>query len=97
LETERRKADNTIRRKIADLQLFEAFLQSARVPASGLFREAVALGLDNPTFEDRRQWLKLLQVVVTVTNQKAVISCRISDKPFTFNLYEFRALKSLRM
>ena len=28
-----RKADNTIRRKIADLALFETFLQSAGVPA----------------------------------------------------------------
>jgi integrase len=32
-----RKADNTIRRKIADLALFETFLQSAGVPAVGLY------------------------------------------------------------
>jgi integrase len=32
-----RKADNTIRRKIADLALFEKFLQSAGVPAIGLY------------------------------------------------------------
>jgi integrase len=32
-----RKANNTIRRKIADLALFEAFLQSAGVPAIGLY------------------------------------------------------------
>jgi integrase len=32
-----RKATNTIRRKIADLALFEAFLQSAGVPALGLY------------------------------------------------------------
>jgi integrase len=32
-----RKADNTIRRKIADLALFESFLQSAGVPAVGLY------------------------------------------------------------
>lgn len=32
-----RKADNTIRRKIADLALFEMFLQSAGVPAIGLY------------------------------------------------------------
>ena len=34
-----RKADNTIRRKKADLALFEAFLQSASVPAAGLFED----------------------------------------------------------
>ncbi len=32
-----RKAGNTIRRKIADLALFETFLRSAGVPASGLY------------------------------------------------------------
>jgi integrase len=32
-----RKADNTIRRKITDLALFEAYLNSAGVPAAGLF------------------------------------------------------------
>src|SRR5688572_29067344 len=32
-----RKADNTIRRKMADLALFETFLRSAAVPAHGLY------------------------------------------------------------
>src|SRR5688572_30725707 len=32
-----RKANNTIRRKIADLALFETFLQSAGVPATNLY------------------------------------------------------------
>src|SRR5688572_3584346 len=32
-----RKADNTIRRKVADLALFETFLRSAGVPAIGLY------------------------------------------------------------
>lgn len=32
-----RKADNTIRRKIADLALFEQYLNSAGVPAAGLY------------------------------------------------------------
>ncbi|MFT3892992.1 MAG: hypothetical protein QM730_15280 [Anaerolineales bacterium] len=32
-----RKAENTVRRKIADLALFETFLQSVGVPASGLY------------------------------------------------------------
>jgi len=47
-----------------------------------LFRDAVALGLSNPTFEDKRRWLEILQVKVTVTNSMAVISCRLhSDEP----------------
>ena len=35
-----RKANNTIRRKIADLALFEFFLQEAGVPAAGLYEDA---------------------------------------------------------
>jgi hypothetical protein len=43
-----RKANNTIRRKIADLALFETFLQSAGVPVTGLYdnpqaKEAAAM------------------------------------------------------
>lgn len=34
-----RKAENTIRRKMADLALFETFLRSAGVPAAGLFQD----------------------------------------------------------
>jgi site-specific DNA recombinase len=52
------------------------------------YREAVALGLENPTFADRRRWLKILQTRVTVTNGKAVISCRLGGEPFEYNLFE---------
>ena len=41
------------------------------------FREIVAEGLGNPSFEDKRRWLELLQVHVSVTNGQAVISCRL--------------------
>jgi hypothetical protein len=41
------------------------------------FREAVALGLQDPTFEDRRRWLEILRVKVTVTNGRFVISWRL--------------------
>ena len=50
------------------------------------FREAVAVGLQNLTFEDRRRWLEVLQVTVTVKDRQAVIACRISSKPFIFSL-----------
>lgn len=41
------------------------------------YRKAVALGLENPKFEDRRRWLEILQTRVTVTDGKAVVSCRL--------------------
>ena len=34
-----RKAENTIRRKMADLAMFETFLNSTGVPAAGLFED----------------------------------------------------------
>jgi hypothetical protein len=50
------------------------------------FREAVAFGLGDPTFTERRQWLELLQVAVTVTSQTAIITCRISSQAVSFSL-----------
>ncbi len=52
------------------------------------FREAVAVGLENPTFEDKRRWLEILQAQVTVTNRIAVIACRLGGKPLEYNLFE---------
>jgi site-specific DNA recombinase len=52
------------------------------------FREAVAVGLENPTNEDRRRWLEILQATVTVTNGIAVVTCRLSNEPFTYPLFE---------
>jgi hypothetical protein len=53
------------------------------------FREAVALGLENPTSEDRRRWLEILQTKITVTNGNAVISCRFGGKAFEYRLSEY--------
>ena len=41
------------------------------------FRETVAIGLPNPTFDDKRHWLEMLRFKVTVTNGKFVISWRV--------------------
>ena len=45
------------------------------------FRETVALGLDSPTFEDRRRWLEALQTAVTVENRSAIVTCRLGGEP----------------
>ncbi len=53
-----RKADNTIRRKIADLALFETFLQSASVPAVGLYDNPQAWrGVTWGIVEAFRNWM----------------------------------------
>lgn len=51
------------------------------------FREAVAVGLNNPTHEERRLWLELLQTRVTVTNEIAVVTCRLSGEEAEFELF----------
>lgn len=52
-----RKADNTIRRKIADLALFETFLQSAGIPAAGLYSDPDAWrGITWGIVEAFRSW-----------------------------------------
>lgn len=53
------------------------------------FREAVAVGLENPTFDDKRHWLEILQTKVTVTNGIAVVTCRL-DGNLEYNLFELR-------
>lgn len=61
------------------------------------FRETVALGLENPTSEDRRRWLEILQTRVTVTNGLAVITCRLGGKPLEYNLFEKGTCSSLQL
>jgi len=51
------------------------------------FRENVALGLDKPTFENKRRWLERLQTTVTVTEGRTVITCRLEAKPMSFSLF----------
>jgi site-specific DNA recombinase len=53
------------------------------------FRDAVTVGLQNPTFEDKRRWLEILQTRVTVTNRIAIITCRLGGK-LEYNLFELR-------
>lgn len=50
------------------------------------FRETVALGLGNPTPEERRLWLEQLQTKVAVTNGVAVVACRLGGEAVKFSL-----------
>ena len=50
------------------------------------FREAVSVGFDNPTEEERRLWLELMQTKVTVTNGIATVTCRLSRAGERFDL-----------
>jgi len=50
------------------------------------FRETVAVGLNNPTPDERRLWLELLQTKVIVTNGRATVTCRLSREGTKFDL-----------
>jgi hypothetical protein len=51
------------------------------------FRETVAVGLHNPTHEERRQWLELLQTKVIVTHGIASVTCCLSGEAVKFDLF----------
>ena len=50
------------------------------------FRKIVAEGLQNPTFDDKRVWLEILRIQVTVNNQVANITCRLPGNPVEVDL-----------
>jgi site-specific DNA recombinase len=59
------------------------------------FRETVAVGLNNPTPEECRLWLELLQTKVIVTNGIALVTCRLSGDAVSFDLFTGYQLSTL--
>ena len=57
------------------------------------FRETVSLGLCNPTPDDKRRSLEILQVSVTVTNGIVVVTCRFGGNRCSFMLLKLTNLK----
>jgi site-specific DNA recombinase len=51
------------------------------------FRETVTVGLNNPTPEERRLWLELLQTKVIVTDGIVNVTCRLSREAVSFDLF----------
>jgi len=75
------KRHHTLMARMMKLQEMLAFeLTDQNIDNLLQFREAVAMGLENPTDEDRRCWLDILQTKVTVTGGVAVIACRLGGK-----------------
>ena len=55
------------------------------------FRADVALGMQYPTFEDKRQALELLRVSIVVKDGKATVSCRLPVGERVFDLHTSRS------
>jgi len=77
-------------RKIELQEALDVELTESNIDDLLQFRETVAAGLQNPTFEDKRRWLEILQVTVTVMNRIAIVTCRLSGKPFRHHLTEYK-------
>jgi hypothetical protein len=50
------------------------------------FRADVIAGLKNPTFDDKRLYLEMLQVSVTVKDGRAVVRCALPIDPVEVDL-----------
>jgi site-specific DNA recombinase len=64
-------------------QSLELELTDATIRDFMRFREAVGRGMRQPTPEDKRRVMELLQARVTVQNQEATVTCRLGGKPLT--------------
>jgi len=51
------------------------------------FQAAVAVGINNPTSEERRLWLEALKTKVIVTNGIVIVTCRLSGEAVKFDLF----------
>ena len=61
-------------------------LTEERIQAALRFRESVIVGMQNPTFEDKRKTLEMLGVHITVKDERAWVSCVISPDPKSIEL-----------
>lgn len=66
------------------------------IAAARRFRENVALGMENATFEDKRRGFEALNVTVEVKNQKGVVRCIIPAEPgvIDFPLSRYHAVRT---
>jgi hypothetical protein len=83
LQVRRAKLEEGLKQELTDSNIND-FLR---------FRETVAVGLDNPTFEDRRRWLEILQTTVTITGGVAVVTCRLRGEPLKYRLTEYNTIQ----
>lgn len=84
-EIDRRYQALLVRKEKLEVDL-EVELSNETVEEVMIFREAVAVGLNDPTPEEQRLWLELLQTRVTVSNGEAVVTCRLNREGANFDV-----------
>ena len=87
---ERLYAERTERRDKLQYDLASIKYTEERIRAAMEFRENVELGMENPTYEDKRRNLEILNTTVEVKNHVAVARCLIPAKPGEFDIRTFQ-------
>jgi site-specific DNA recombinase len=86
----RRYADLQDRRDHLENSLARRSFTDENITSALDFWKSVRIGLEDPTPEDRRQWLEILRVQVDVKDHKATITCRLPVEPITVELSDRR-------
>lgn len=93
-DVDRRYTELTRRRDELQAALDAQTITDADISHTVQFRKDVLKGIEAAVYEDKRRVLKLLRVVTTVKNHRAVIECRLPVEQGDFDLRTLRSVWS---
>ena len=71
------------RKRALEAEITEEVIADEDIRDIVIYSRDAKEGLDNPTFEDKRRWIEILQVQVELTGQTTAIArCILPVKPF---------------
>ncbi len=89
LQIEARHTDLIQRRETLQAEIETQAITDENITNLVQFGQRVKLGLENPTFEQKRRWLEWLRTEITISHAKGVITCRLPVEPYSFDLNPF--------
>jgi hypothetical protein len=82
-EIEARIDELEARKTTLEAQIAEQVIADEDIRDIVMYSRDAAVGLDDPTFEQKRRWIEILQVQVELTSQTTAIArCILPVKPF---------------
>ena len=82
-EIEARIDELEARKTTLEAQIADQVIADEDIRDIVMYSRDAAVGLDNPTFEQKRRWIEILQVQVELTSQTTAIArCILPVKPF---------------
>ena len=85
-----------IRRDVVQAELDKRVITDDEIADMVCFSSDVALGLSNPTWDDKRRWLELLKTKVEVKDGTAWVTCLLRKGATPFALNTSRSLQIKR-